>query len=257
MFFVLSKILYYLFVKPLNWIVVSLLYVIFGRNEKWKKRALIFGVSLLLFFSNHFIFNFVIRVWEPETITLEQINEPYEIGIVLGGYSNFSIEPNHDRYNFSERGNRFFQAIELYRAGKVSKLLFTGGSGGLIEKGPSEAEELPAYLARIGIPKEDYIIEPKSRNTRENAVYTKEILDQQFPGASCLLITSAFHMRRSEAIFKKLNIVATPYAVDYISEAIRFVPESFLIPDRNGFYHWDILIREWVGCLGYWANGYI
>lgn len=257
MFFVLSKILYYLFVKPLNWIAVSLLYTIFGKSKKWKKRTLIFGVSLLLFFSNHFIFNLVIRAWEPETITSEQIETPYEIGIVLGGYSNFFIEPNQDRYNFSERGNRFFQAIELYRAGKVKKLLFTGGSGKLMADEPSEAAELPAYLARMGIPKEDYIIEPNSRNTRENAVYTKEILEAQFPNSSCLLITSAFHMRRSKAIFKKLNIATIPFAVDYISETIRFVPESFLIPDRLGFYHWDILIREWVGYLGYWANGYL
>lgn len=257
MFFILSKILYYLFVKPLNWIAVSLLYAVFGKKEKWKKRALFFGVGLLLFFSNHFIFNLVIRQWEPTTITLDQIDQPYEVGIVLGGYSNFFIEPNHDRYNFSERGNRFSNALELYRTGKVKKLIFTGGSGKLLDDEPSEAAELPTYLARIGIPEADYIIEPNSRNTRENAVFTKEILDKQFPNASYLLITSAFHMRRSEAIFDKLTIKTTPFAVDYIGEKIRFVPESFLIPDRNGFYHWDILIREWVGYLGYWVRGYV
>lgn len=257
MFFVLSKIVYYLFLKPLNWIALSLLYALFGKHPKRKHYALIFGVSLLFLFSNHFLFNLVIRAWEPETITMDQIETPYDVGIVLGGYSNFYIEPNHDRYHFSERGNRFSNALELYHAGKIKKLLFTGGSGKLLEDEPGEAAMLPAYLARIGIPESDYVIEPNSRNTRENALYTKEILTTQFPNASCLLITSAFHMRRSEAIFEKLDIIHTPFAVDYISEQIRFVPESFLIPDRRGFYNWDILIREWFGYLGYWLKGYI
>jgi uncharacterized SAM-binding protein YcdF (DUF218 family) len=234
-----------------------LLYALFGKNRKWKKRSMIFSVSLLLFFSNHFIRNVVISAWEPETITMDQIEEAYDIGIVLGGYSNFFIEPNHDRFNFNSSGNRFFNALELYHAGKVKKLLFTGGSGNIYSKEPSEAAELPKYLARMGIPKEDYIIESKSRNTYENGLYTKEIIEKHYPNARCLLLTSAFHLPRSKAVFEKLNLKHEAFGVDYFSERPRYSPKSLIVPDTKGIFYWDLLIKEWFGYVAYWVNGYL
>ena len=213
------------------------------------------GVILLLFFSNHFIFNLVINVWEIEVKPVANL-ETYDIGIVLGGYSNFEIYPR-DRYNFSKRANRLTQSIELYKKGVFKKMLLTGGSGSLLLNERSEATEVEEYLLTMGVKKEDIILEPDSRNTHENAVFTKRILDKDYPSAKCLLITSAFHMRRSRACYKKEKVTFTAFSTDVIAERTRFTPNTIIFPNRDGFWRWEMLIKEWVGCVMYWLRGYI
>lgn len=254
MFFILSKVLYFLIV-PLNWIVGLLLYAVFGKNIKWKKRCRNLAVGLLIFFSNHFIFNLVINAWESDVKPVASL-ETYDIGIVLGGYSNFEIYPR-DRYNFSKRANRLTQAIELYKKGVFKKMLLTGGSGSILLNERSEAAEVEAYLLTMGVKKEDIILEPDSRNTHENAVFTKAILDQSYPDASCLLITSGFHMRRSKGCFKKEQVAFTAFSTDVIAERVRFTPNSIFFPNRDGLWRWEMLMKEWVGCVFYWLKGYI
>ncbi len=254
MFFILSKVLYFLIV-PLNWIVGLLLYTIFGKNKKWKRLSRNVAVIMLVFFSNHFIFNLVINAWESDIKPVTSI-QTHDIGIVLGGYSNFEIYPR-DRYNFSKSANRLTQAIELYKKGLIKKMLLTGGSGSMLLDERSEANEVKSFLLLMGIKKEDIILEPDSRNTHENAVFTKAILDKDYPNASCLLITSAFHMRRSKACFNKEGVSFTAFSTDIIAERVRFTPNTILFPNRDGFWRWEMMIKEWVGCVFYWLRGYI
>lgn len=256
MFFILSKVLFFL-IQPINWVVGLMVFALVSKNEKWKKRALLWSVILTLFFSNQFVFNEVVRIWETETIKMNEIEEPYDIGILLGGYSSSLVIPNDDRQNFNARGNRFMNAFELYKSGKVKKLLLTGGSGRILDEEWSEALSMDKFFKKIGVPEKDYIIEPNSRNTYENAVFTAEIIKKKYPNARCLLITSAWHMPRSKGCFKKQNLKFTPFSVDHLSEKRRFHPEALIIPSRLGFYRWEVLIKEWVGCLFYWIKGYI
>ena len=255
MFFVLSKVLFFL-IQPLNWVVGLFLYSVFGKNQKWKKRCRNTSLILLIFFTNHFLFNLVMRGWETDLYPVTELPQTYDIGIVLGGYSNFFLE-DQGVYNFSPHANRLTQSVQLYRRGIIKKILLTGGSGGVLKKQPSEAQMLLPYLLESGIPREDIILEPKSRNTHENALFTKQLLSEQYPNASCLLITSAFHMRRSKGCFRKEGVAFTPFSVDPIGERLRFVPGSLLIPNRDGFYRWELLIKEWVGYVVYWMRGYI
>ncbi len=255
MFFILSKILF-IFVQPINWVLGLMLFALFTKKTKWKKRALIWAAVLFIFFTNRLIFNQFAKIWELDTITADQIQQPYDIGILLGGYSNSKIIPNHDRFNFSSRANRFLNAYELYKTGKVRKLLLTGGSGDLLQKNPSEGVEMKKYLVRLGVPESDIIVEGKSRNTWENAVFTKQVIDEQYPNAKCLLMTSAWHMRRSIACYEKAGVKFTPFSVDFVTESDRWAPEFSIIPDRAGFYFWEMLIKEWVGMVVYKLQGY-
>lgn len=256
MFFILSKILF-LFVQPINWVLGLLLFALISKNPKRKKRALIWATIFFVFFTNRLIFNQFAKAWELKTITADQIQQPYDIGILLGGYSNSQIRPNHDRFNFSNRGNRFLNAYQLYKTGKVKKLLLTGGTGDILQKNPSEAEEVQKFLLDVGVPASDIIIESKSRNTWENAIFTKQVLDDKHPNETYLLITSAWHIRRSIRCFEKAGVEFVPFSVDFLSERDRWAPENSLIPDRTGFYLWEMLIKEWVGCIMYKLQGYI
>lgn len=187
---------------------------------------------------------------------MDEIDVPYDIGIILGGYTNPNIIPQKDRHNFSERGNRFFNALELYQKGKIKKMLLTGGSGRLLENEFSEAAVMETYLTNIGIPREDFILEPDSRNTYENALFTKELIKKRYPNARCLLITSAWHMPRSLGCFEQVGLEVTPFSVDFISEKRRFKPTTMILPSRLGFYRWEMLIKEWVGILAYRIRGF-
>ena len=256
MFFILSKTLNIL-IMPLNWVIGFALYAAFGKNVKWKRRSLLSAIVLLIFFTNHFFFNQVMKAWEYDTITMDQLQDTFDIGILLGGYSNPNIIPGHDRHNFGPSASRFTNTLELYHQGNIRKILLTGGSGRILDIEPSEALLVRDFLIRIGIPAEDIIIDPDSRNTRENAVFTKKILDEKYPNASCLLITSAFHMRRAMRCFDKVGIEYTPFSVDFHGERTRFVPESFILPDRLGFFRWEMMIKEWVGIVFYKLRGYI
>ncbi|MCC6723736.1 MAG: YdcF family protein [Saprospiraceae bacterium] len=255
MFFILSKVLFVL-IQPINWVLGLLLFALFTKKPRLRKRMLLWAVVLYIFFTNHLIFNQFAKAWELDTLTADQIQQPYDIGILLGGYSNSQILPNHDRFNFSHRANRFINAYQLYKTGKIKKLLLTGGSGDILQKIPSESVEMQKFLVQIGVPASDIIVEPDSRNTWENAIFTKKILDEQYPNANCLLITSAWHMRRSIGCYEKAGVKFTPYSVDFLSEKDRWAPENSFLPDRAGFYFWEILIKEWVGCIMYKLKGY-
>lgn len=256
MFFILSKLLVFL-IQPLNWVIGLMIYALFVKQPIRKRRALAAAVILALFFTNRLVFNQFAKLWEVKTITADQIDRPYDIGILLGGYSNSFLLPMHDRMNFSYAANRFLNAYELYKTGKVKKLLLTGGSGDLLGKDRGEAVKVKEFLLRTGVPPEDIIMENESRNTRENAVFTRQILRDSYPEARCLLITSAWHMRRSIGCFKKAEVDCTPFSVDFMTEKDRWAPENSLIPNRTGFMLWDLLIREWVGYLAYSARGYL
>ncbi|MFT5746699.1 MAG: uncharacterized SAM-binding protein YcdF (DUF218 family) [Paraglaciecola sp.] len=255
MFFYLSKILFFL-IKPINWVGFLLLFAIFTKKEKRCKKAVIAAFAMLLFFGNHFIFNLVVNSWEPTAVDMTKIEQPYEIGILLGGYSSMNKRPNQDRHNFNERGNRFFQAYELYKFGKIEKILLTGGNGFILQDLPSEATQIRDFLIKIGVPDSVIIVESVSRTTYENAVYTKKILTESYPDARCLLITSAWHMPRSQGIFQKQGMDFDTFPVDYLSERVKVTPDDFL-PNKLGFYYWEMLIKEWVGYCAYWAKGYL
>lgn len=256
MFFILSKVLY-VFIQPINWLLFVLLWAAWTKKPLRRKRLLWVAFFMVLFFSNRMIFNNVIGWWEVETITADQIEEPYDIGILLGGYSNSGIRPDHDRFNISTRGNRFFNAYELYRTGKVKKLLLTGGTGSLLQNRPGEAARTAELLKRLGLPDSAIIVENKSRNTWENAAFSAELIQQQPGKPSCLLLTSAYHMRRAAACFEKAGVRFTPFSVDYIYQAPEWTPKYWLIPDPLGFYHWEALVKEWLGCLAYRMKGYM
>ena len=256
MFFIFSKILFFI-IQPINWVIGLMAFSLFSKKRGRKRKALVAALILSLFFTNRLLFNQVAKIWEVKTITADQIQQPYDIGILLGGYSNSQILPRHDRMNFNSRANRFLNGYELYRTGKVKKLLLTGGSGDLLQEQPGEAGLMKDFLLRIGVPEEDIIMENESRNTWENAIFTKKILDERYPDASCLLITSAWHMRRSIGCFEKAGMDCTPFSVDFMTEKDRWAPENSLLPDRTGFQLWEFLIKEWIGYLAYVVKGYV
>ena len=253
MFFYLSKILYFA-LTPVVWIATLLLLAFFWKRPRWKRRFAIASLVVFFFFSNGFIFDEYNRLWEVPTVNAEELT-PCDIGIVLGGFSAY--DPLMDRVEFSHSSDRLLIAMELYHRGIIKKIMISGGSGSLVDQDMKEADHTRHYLLRVGIPDEDILVENQSVNTHENAVNSKAFLDENYPEASILLITSANHMRRARACFAKVGMEFQYLSVDRQSGDRKFYFDHMFIPDSNVLSLWTSALKELVGYTVYWTIGYV
>lgn len=251
MFFFLSKLLVFL-LSPFVWVFVLLLLSLYLKKRKYGKKFLLAGIIVLYFFSNSFIRKEVYRYWEYPFTTIDR---NYDYAVVLGGFSLYDYEAS--RLTFSDSGDRLFQAYQLYQQGKVRKILLTGGSGSVLHPEKTEADKVKNFLMALKVPEQDIILENASRNTHENAVNTAEWIAKNDPAGSCLLVTSATHMRRSLGCFKKAGLKVFPYTTDRLTEPRQYDPENLFIPNAENFEKWNYVIKEIVGIAVYKLRGFI
>lgn len=134
-----------------------------------------------------------------------------------------------------------------------ARIVFTGGNANLISTEAKEADYSAPILENLGIARERLIVERNSRNTYENAMFTKELVVPK-PGERWLLVTSAFHMPRSVGIFRKAGFDVEAYPVDW-----RMGGREDLLTFTNmgidGIMRTDIAVREWIGLVAYRLMG--
>ena len=240
MFFLTSKILAFL-TKPILWVFAILIYTYI-----YKKKYLFTAIILFFIFSNEFIADEFTRIWQPIN---NYPTEIYDVGIVLGGISSYDkITQTH---NFNKHNDRLMYAEELYHNGIIKKIMISGGNGLLFNNSYIESKSLKEYLIKNKIPKEDIIIETKSRNTKENAFNSARILKKQDKEGKYLLITSANHMRRAQICFEKTDIDIDNYSTDCINSNRNFSIPYLIIPSSKGMEKWEELIHEWIGFIAY------
>ena len=210
---------------------------------------------LLLIFTNPWIVTKFLRVWEVPAYNAKTINTPYDVGIVMGGSMRY-YDTNAGRVVYSSSVDRLLQALELYHDGHIRKILLTGGSGFVNFQDWKESGLIAKVLLKSGVKPEDIILENNSRNTYENAIMTVPILKAGNYGSRYLLITSATHMRRSLACFKKAGLNPDVFPVDVRSGVRMYTLDKIIQPDGDNLASWDSLIHEWVGMLMYKMMGY-
>lgn len=254
MFFILSKVLSALF-SPLTWILTAFLFAILKTDIQKKRRWIMAGFVMLIFFTNPLIRQAAFKIWEMPVAKPAEL-EKHDMAIVLGGamrYYNSDIS----RPVYGPAVERLIQAVILYRKGKVNKIFLSGGSGLLFMQQFKESEILNRELQDLCVDEKDILMENESRNTYENAVYTAEAMHELNYDGKIILITSAHHMRRSLACFEKAGLKVTPFPVDSYAGKIIWRPERILIPDAENLWTWGMLIHEWIGCIAYKLKGYI
>ena len=109
----------------------------------------------------------------------------------------------------------------------------------------------------MGVPRKDILIENASRNTHESAVAVKAMLLGKATSEECLLITSANHMRRAAACFRKVEWETDTFGTDFFSHQRRFSFDILFIPKLEAFTQWHILTKEMIGYTAYWIIGYV
>jgi uncharacterized SAM-binding protein YcdF (DUF218 family) len=226
MFFVLSKTLNYL-TMPFSLVVICLIAAVVVKGHIWKRRLFLSGLFLLLFFSNEFVANECMRAWEIKPTPFANLRK-HNIAIVLTGATLDRIEPN-DRVYFQRGADRVYHTVQLYKMGRIEKILVSGGSGSLLGSEVPEADRFREAMVIMGVPDSVILLENKTRNTRESAVAVKQIVQKLgYEDADCLLVTSAFHMRRSLACYRKVGLNPTAFSTDVFSYPREFDISSLI-----------------------------
>ena len=244
--FIFSKIIGF-FLNPFLWIVALALFALMTRDSYRRKRRLIAAGLLLLLFSAPLIINKLTIAWQPASRELS-IGEHFETGILLGGYTIY--DETEKKGYFTTHADRFLETARLYKSGHLSKVIITGGQPFPNPDGFLEADFSREKLLEMGIPAQDIIVEARSRNTKENAKFTRTILDSMHVKGRQLLITSAMHMPRAEKIFRNEGISVDTYPCAYM-----VVPKNGKwqfdqwLPNARSFELWNVYLRELVGWI--------
>jgi uncharacterized SAM-binding protein YcdF (DUF218 family) len=198
------------------------------------------------------------------TGTLEGWYPPFDVSrpasfdaiVVLGGGASGkgSLRPVDELGDLS--AHRTTCGVDLYLRGFAPRLVFSGGDASVFGKGPKEAVEMKRWAMRLGVPEDAITVEDQSRNTHENAVHTQRILGDP----SVLLVSSADHMFRAMALFKKVGMSPTAAPCGYVvkdhpSQYVQDMTLFKLLPNAAALNRTTYSLSEFLGLFIYWVSG--
>ena len=253
-FFWLSK-LVWLIISPDNLLVLLICISSFLLYRKAFKAVLILQsiisicVLIIAFFP---IGEWLLSPLETRFQTNPKLPEHINGIIVLSGAENAILSAKWKQIELNEASERNLVFLQLARHYPKAKLIFTGGSGKLLQQKYKEAFVAKKLFEEQGFNTEQIIFETNSRNTYENALFSYALIKPKI-NENWLLITSAWHMPRAMGVFKQLNWNVSAYPVDHRSRKNHL----FRI-DLNFSVNLHLLtlaIREWLGIIVYYCTG--
>jgi uncharacterized SAM-binding protein YcdF (DUF218 family) len=189
---------------------------------------------------------------------LEQQNPPASLPVqvdgivVLGGGENVGLSHAWQQVALGEGAERLTAMVMLANAYPQTPIVFTGGSGSMVEQGTTGAQVASEFAQSMGLAEGRLTLESQSRNTVENARLTKAIMQPQ-SGERWLLVTSAFHMPRSLAVFCKVGWPMQPFAVDYRAQKGNLLRVDWGFSKHLG--NLNQAFKEWLGLAAYKLTG--
>lgn len=178
-----------------------------------------------------------------------------DAAIVLGGLIRIpsSVRPAPE---LNESSDRLWVAAQLYRAGKAPLILISGGNAAIFgERAMPESRAAAMVLTQWGVPEGAILEEGRSQNTRENVAFSKSMLEAR--GAKrILLVTSAFHMPRAVAIFRRAGLDPFPVPTDYQTGWDDKPLPLTWVPEPENLTLSKVMLREWIGLWVYRLRGW-
>lgn len=255
MFFITSKI--FEFLGSPSHLTVFLLAIGAGlaytRFAKWGRRLTSLGVILLLLMVFGPVGHMLAVPLETRFPAQPDDIAPPDGIIVLGGSVDEYLSSQRGRITFTESAERVTAPLELMRRFPKARLVFSGGSGALHESRFSEADAVRGFWRATGLDQGQVLYEDRSRNTFENAVFTRDLVKPK-AGERWLLVTSAMHMPRAVGIFRQVGFPVVPYPVDYRTSGMFWRPG---VPKytAEALGTVDLAAHEWLGLLVYRLTG--
>ena len=232
-------------------LLLGLILLLFTKKQKAGKLLILFGLLFLLSVSTYPFATVILRPLEKRypSIDVSEQGELNKLGakyiVVLGGsqVSDPAITTASQFHPYSLV--RLIEGILLYRQIPGSKLIFSGGNDRY--EPTTNAELMKKMALSLGVKKEDIILEAGSKNTYEEANFLKDIVGKK----KFLLVTSASHMPRSMALFKKFGMEPIAAPTNHLAKKYHKIPPDEFFPKADNlkksevaFYEYLALIKE-------------
>lgn len=172
--------------------------------------------------------------------------------VVLGGAIAPGLTLDRDSPAVNRSAARIFALAKLARQFPAARIIYSSGNASLVPGGLAEADVLYRVLDAFGVPRQRVVLERRSRNTAENAVFSKTIANPK-PGERWLLVTSAAHMPRAVGCFRRGGFPVEAYPVDWTTFTRLHLDLSQSL--SSGLGSTDFAVHEWLGLLVYWLAG--
>ncbi len=256
MFFYASKVLWF-FATPSNLLVVLTLagaLLAAGARTRAPGRVLaLTGAASLLVLGLSPAASWLMRPLEARFPPVTDHARPVTGFIVLGG----ALAPDNStalgQPVLNEAGERIVAALDLARRHPGARIVLPGGSGRLVPEDFTEADVTARVLEERGVSRDRIVVENRSRTTAENAAFTRELVAPR-PGERWLLVTSAWHMPRSVAVFRHAGFPVEAYPVDFRTVGGAELGRPFGTVSE-GLRRFDVAAKEWIGLAGYRLSG--
>jgi uncharacterized SAM-binding protein YcdF (DUF218 family) len=242
---------------PLGMVIMLLIAALFlYRRPRLGRAILAAGIVALWALSAPIVSQSLLRGLENQVPGYSLENAPHEPAIVvLGG---FMREPSaaHKRGDFKEAADRLLHGFRLYRAGKAPLILISAGQVPMFGTGlETEAEAARSVLEEWGVPESAILVETRSKNTAENGTFSRDLLASRGIHRA-LLVTSAFHMPRALASFRKAGLDVSPSPTDYLTGWPEPDLLFRLLPDTEALHNSADALREYAGLFVYRLRGW-
>ena len=249
----LSKLLP-IFVYPLGLVIVLGLFA-FVRGKRIGRAALALALVLLWVASMPVLSNWATAQLEAEYPPVPIETLPHaDVAIVLGGSIGQPLPPRITP-DLSDAADRVLYAARIFRAGKVDRILVSGGNLPWEAGVKPESQLVSDLLIEFGVRPDAIFQDADSRNTHENAVNSAAIMHAQ-AWQSALLVTSGAHMQRALASFRHVGLNVIPAATDIrVVYPLYSSPLDFL-PDASALAQTTEAIKEWIGLAVYRVRGW-
>ena len=232
-------------------LILFLLYIFVIKNKK-KNINLFFRINIFLIFILLFlpIGNFGLIFLEKNYKTQKTFDDIKNI-VVLAGSEDLTSTMKTNKIHFNEGSERLIETIILSNRYPNSKIFYVGGDGNIIKNDISEVELAKRFFKELNLNQKRIKYVGNSRNTYENI---KEIKKLGLNKDKTLLVTSAFHMKRSMMIAKEIELNLIPYAVDFRSFSNKSIINQYqefnVIINLAKF---NLFIREIIGIIAFKA----
>jgi len=254
MFFVLSKSVAFLLLPSNLLFALGLAGVVLMATGWRRAGARMAAASLILLAAAGFL-----PIGSQLTHALESRFPPWDAGrgapdgiVVLGGAISPRLSHAFGEPVIGGDGGRIIAMAKLARAYPNARIVYSGGDASLFSNQPPEADFVYPLLDSLGVSRDRVLLEPRSRNTYENAAFTKDLV-QPKPTERWLLVTSAQHMPRAIGCFRRVGFPVEAYPVDW--RTAKKVDVTVAKEFAGGLVRLDSAAYEWIGLFAYWLTG--
>lgn len=214
---------------------------------RWRKSGVAFGSAALawsLLWSLPACSDWLRATLERRTPVVAEAQLPLADAIVVLGGADPGYWVHRDDVRPEDlKSSRLAAGARAWMAGRAPIIILSGGGG---PKGPSEAATMAKAITRLGIPRSALLLEERSRDTRDNAVYTAQ-LASRLGMRRVLLVTSAVHMPRASLQFRRAGLVTHPAPAPEYTR--RRGPVAQWRPSHSALQRSGRALKEYAGLL--------